>query len=577
MFGSTSNLEVLIEARDRASQKVGSFANNIKQHSRAVGLAMAGMGTAILAAGALSVKTYAQMGDEVDKMSKRTGWSTESLSELSHVANISGTSLTQLNSTLNRLSRAIVDGEAGMTTYTRAFDRLGLSTSQLLAMSPEEQFWTVIEALGRMTNETEQAATAQELFGRQGTALLPIMDQGAEGIEDLRREAHELGLVFDEEAAAGAADFKDDLTRLEGSMNGLKMMIGGMLADAFQPLINMLTTVITGFRNWAKEHPELARVITIVATALGALLLIFGTLTLILPGLTAAMGAFGISLHTALGPIGLVALAIAGLVAAGLAMKAHWDKIKHFFQVLWDHIQAIFAKAIRTIIEYAIQPFLNALASVIDFGSKIVGFFKKDWGESMHQAAESVRGATDGVVQWTYRLEENANAHRANMGVMNDAAVSTNGLAQAQYNVAGAYKASTQSVRDYAASLQAAGATRQQAEQQAMQETGASGIYHYQDFPGQVYQAPVIGEVLWMLNRYEAQLSSLRRQGYEIPSYQFGGIVAGSPGRPTAAIVHGGETVLPTGGLSIPIYLDGRQIAGYVVDLATRRVQLQGV
>jgi len=51
--------------------------------------------------------------------------------------------------------------------------------------------------------------------------------------------------------------------------------------------------------------------------------------------------------------------------------------------------------------------------------------------------------------------------------------------------------------------------------------------------------------------------------------YQEGGIVPGPIGRPRVAIVHGGETVLPTGGglssqpiiIRIPVQLDGRTIA----------------
>ena len=64
----------------------------IKKHQKAIGIGMTVMGGAILAAGVMSVKSFAKMGDEVAKMARKTGFTTETLSELRHAAELSGTS-----------------------------------------------------------------------------------------------------------------------------------------------------------------------------------------------------------------------------------------------------------------------------------------------------------------------------------------------------------------------------------------------------------------------------------------------------------------------------------------------------
>lgn len=73
----------------------------------------------------------------------------------------------------------------------------------------------------------------------------------------------------------------------------------------------------------------------------------------------------------------------------------------------------------------------------------------------------------------------------------------------------------------------------------------------------------------------------LREQGGKVGGYQYGGVVPGPRGRPQLAVVHGGETILPThrGRLTIeiPIYLDGREIARVVDDRLADRLRAEGI
>jgi len=57
----------------------------------------------------------------------------------------------------------------------------------------------VAEALSHYTNNTEQAFLAQEIFGRSGNKMIPIIQRGAQGIRDLMMEARRKGLVASEE------------------------------------------------------------------------------------------------------------------------------------------------------------------------------------------------------------------------------------------------------------------------------------------------------------------------------------------------------------------------------------------
>lgn len=257
--------------------------NTIKKHHKAIGLGMAAAGGAILAAGALSIKTFAEMGDEVQKMALRTGFSTEALSELRHAAELSGTQLGSLEKASKTLSGAILDAGFGLETYVRAFDKIGLSYEDLKRLSPEDQFLAVMEALAGLTDESEKAALAADIFGRAGTQLLPMLANGTEGLSEMRQEAHDLGVVFDQEAANKAAEFNDAMQRMGESVSGVKMVIAGELIPVLMPLIEKVKEVISGISAWMKEHPRLTKVIIIGTTALGILLVVLGGLLITLP------------------------------------------------------------------------------------------------------------------------------------------------------------------------------------------------------------------------------------------------------------------------------------------------------
>jgi len=267
---------------DKGMQSLGS---RIKQHHKAIGLAFTAAGSAILAAGALSIKTFAQMGDEVQKMALRTGFSTEALSELRHAAEISGASLSTLEKGVKRMSGTILDAQDGLETYIRAFQHIGIQIKELDGLNPEEQFLRIAEAIAEVEDPTKRAAIAQDIFGRAGTELLPLFAAGKEGLADLRKEAHELGIVFDQEAANKAAEFNDAMTRMNESVSGVKMAIAEQLIPILLPLIDKIKETVSGISAWIKEHPKLTESIVKFTAVLAGLMVVGGPMLIFAPTL----------------------------------------------------------------------------------------------------------------------------------------------------------------------------------------------------------------------------------------------------------------------------------------------------
>ena len=231
-----------------AKLKIKNFRADVKK----IGVGMAAAAAVVVGAVSLMIKNYAKAGDAVHKMALRTGFSTESLSELKYAAEISGASLEALEKGVKKMSKTIMDAKDGLATYVRAFDRIGLKAEELIELSPEDQFDRIAKAIASVESPTIRAATAQEIFGRAGTQLLPLFAAGEEGLEKLRKKAHELGIVFDQEAANKAAALTDAMTTLKGAFQGVSFAIANEMAPMITVFAESVTENLTDVRDVAR-------------------------------------------------------------------------------------------------------------------------------------------------------------------------------------------------------------------------------------------------------------------------------------------------------------------------------------
>ena len=205
----------------------------------AVGAAIIG-GAAIAGFAISAIKTFAETGDEIQKMALRTGFSTEALSELKFAAEQSGASLNDIEKVIKKMQITILDANLGLSTATDAFSLLGISVADLNKLNPEQQFNLITRALIGVENSSLRAALAQKVFGRAGTTLLPLLAEGERGIQALREEAQRLGIVFSQDSANAAADFVDAQNKASKALDGLKIQIAN-------EIVPTLTTWIEWF------------------------------------------------------------------------------------------------------------------------------------------------------------------------------------------------------------------------------------------------------------------------------------------------------------------------------------------
>ena len=241
----TGNTASLNKSVKQAETRMGKFK---KGANKAFGaLKVAGPAAAVAAGAAVAgfaigaIKNFADVGDELDKMSKRTGFSVESLSALKFAAEQSGASIETIEKAAKRMSVSILDASRGSKDAADSLDAIGLSAKQLEGLSPEQQFDMMAKGLAGVQDSSKRAALAQKLFGRAGTELLPLFTQGEKGMAALRQQAEELGVVMSGESAASAADFKDALNEGKSALQGLAFGFAKEVIPAITDFLRAIT------------------------------------------------------------------------------------------------------------------------------------------------------------------------------------------------------------------------------------------------------------------------------------------------------------------------------------------------
>ena len=180
----------------------------------------------------------------------RMGNSDESCRTIDHAMNVSGTSMQEQGEALAKLARKIRDAAEGTGTGVDAFARLGVQVRNTAGQvkTSEQVFLDVAQAFHELPDGVDKAAISMDLFEESGTKLIEFLNLGSEGIENLRDEAEELGIMLSEDDTSAAETFTDALDRLMKSGRGIKTSFGTEIMPAMTVLADFLTGLIQKFK-----------------------------------------------------------------------------------------------------------------------------------------------------------------------------------------------------------------------------------------------------------------------------------------------------------------------------------------
>ncbi len=276
---------------------------------------------------------------------------------------------------------------AALATMTKQGVPTKVATTQLrqamvALQKPTADMGKVIEDLGYESGQSmleelglaETLNTLKDATGGSNEMLMTMFGsvEAGQAVLALTGEnaltfAADLDAMSKAEGAATDAflEMEESATRqmaaLKASFKSVTVTVGNVLLPIFKDLLDSIKPIIESVKNWMAEHPGLTKVIVIGATAFGVLLTLLGGLLLLFPRLIAALPLLGAAFHLALGPVGLITLAIMALIAIGVLLWKNWETIKEkaigiwigikdFFIGIWQKITDIFTQHWKKIV-----------------------------------------------------------------------------------------------------------------------------------------------------------------------------------------------------------------------------------
>ncbi|MFC0131780.1 hypothetical protein, partial [Massilia eurypsychrophila] len=258
---------------DRARRVVGDATGAMGRMAGIAGAALAGIAAA-LSIGAFAgwIKGAIDAADAASKLSAKTGVAVKDLAGMQLAFDLGGAGGDAFAGSMSKLSKAITEGNSGLAA-------LGIKTEGAngALVSNKEVLYQVAEAFAKMDDGARKSAMAQEIFGKSGADLIPLLNGGAEGFRQMDEMANKLGLTMSDSTAKSAEAFNDNLDLLMMGSQGVARGIAAELLPTMSSLSGAFLSSMTSGDNLKKVAEFLGNTLKVLFTIAVGIVEVFST------------------------------------------------------------------------------------------------------------------------------------------------------------------------------------------------------------------------------------------------------------------------------------------------------------
>src|SRR5262245_11989975 len=209
----------------RAQSSLGTFAKNVGTIAAGIGLERIIEKSVELAVH--SVKEGFQRIDAIGKEAQKTGIGVEAFSGLILSAELADVSMQTLSTSLGKLSKNMVETSQGTGEAQKTFQALGITVTNTdgTLKSADKVLIELADKFAKSSDGAIKTAAAIALLGRSGKELIPFLNAGAEGLEEMRATAERMGLTINENTRFQVERFNDNLKILGKTQEGITNLV----------------------------------------------------------------------------------------------------------------------------------------------------------------------------------------------------------------------------------------------------------------------------------------------------------------------------------------------------------------
>lgn len=199
-----------------------------------------------------SIESVVEEGGKLSDMAQTIGVSAETLQEVGYAAKLSGGSLDSAASLLKKFSKNVQAAGDGNKTARKSLKEVGVDFRDILSGAEplDGALESIADRFREMPNGPKKVALAMKLFGRSGADLIPLLNEGGDGIKKMRQEYVDLGGELDNKTTGDLEAFGDAQDKLSTAAGGLRKQIVVALLPTLSKLVSRLI-------EWIKENRKL--------------------------------------------------------------------------------------------------------------------------------------------------------------------------------------------------------------------------------------------------------------------------------------------------------------------------------
>ena len=249
MKNAVGGLTTIIKTSSSMVTELGKAAVNASGK-----IATLGVG-AVAAVNGFGIKVGSSIS-EMGKLARAAGVSTETFSRLASATRLAGGSVTDITTGLQSLSDRIIDASKGGASEAY-FKQIGVSVRDLNGeiKSTDQILDEVADGLKAIPKDNLRASAAVDLFGTSATKLLPILEDGAEGLRKYSAQADQYGTTVTEAQSKQASDLIAKSRKVREALIGISYKVG----DALLPQLTKNSEKTAAFL--AKSGDRIAKIV----------------------------------------------------------------------------------------------------------------------------------------------------------------------------------------------------------------------------------------------------------------------------------------------------------------------------